>query len=885
MLRAFKEEEVKLAVADRKQSGLFERAIHKMKARETFTENQELVERGSTVTAGGEPILSNVNIGVQVIDPRTPQGFGNPMLRQIKQEQSITVNNLLSELEEKVLAVAASTGDNIRASVNGNLMGGLGWLPVLTSGEMSIPTRYNGEISNRNAEFMALFETTKNKIIRRICNSCPDDDYKDIYYRRLTSVNNRKLLNMLRNGHFDLSEYHGVTNVCFQDFTLHSTYEDAKAGTNQWQYCHPLGPGGKNGVGFPSYSGPTDHNIDNMNNGHTGENPDFAFYVEDSPWEPIRGKGKFVIPNPSKARDKRLRFDELFYDSRHKIARRICADCSPNTYKDVYYRRIDDSVSQAMGAQSINGLAGILWGDFQPYGVVENVFNVDFKIYSSYEDAINDNNPWEYCEWLPPRTYGFPGTCKPNRSHPNRETAGNTNNHVALYTESVVEPENIDVWMTQDDEMDFFFFKDDAEILPECKETGKANPNNIGDSGIIASLSTSIDEFFHSPQWFTMPFVEYDGSRSFCQNKGLDLCPRAIVCPNGANNPPVGGTKAGDYWLAIRDEHNSWMQGGTWTVAGSTTNAETCTEHEERHGFKPLWGLNGGVGAYRYVVCCGVGENVDYDLYGGWYDVHRCGECHDYCFWMSDPNAVFDPTFRPGTDPWHTPIAYNQNGVVKGYFTCNLSGTPGGLSTDLSFLVNEEGVTTFPYRKCEGKGAPTLKYRTEEYMGCWRMGGTFPVGISGELSFALCADACRSKGYHYFGRKNEGECRCGGVTRSDILFQMHGRVDYGLNYCKCDSPFVSPGNLWACVYRLVDQWDPDTARNQHKCYHLPVKDMRKLCYTSCRDVNESLTNMFMCKTLQATSLQHLNRNIAKWYDANSGQLHLLGGDVPGAGTF
>ena len=57
------------------------------------------------------------------------------------------------------------------------------------------------------------------------------------------------------------------------------------------------------------------------------------------------------------------------------------------------------------------------------------------------------------------------------------------------------------------------------------------------------------------------------------------------------------------------------------------------------------------------VACCGVGENVvsDYDPYGGWYDVHRCGECHDYCFWMSDPDTVFDPTFRPGTDPWHTP--------------------------------------------------------------------------------------------------------------------------------------------------------------------------------------------------------------------------------------
>ena len=284
-----------------------------------------------------------------------------------------------------------------------------------------------------------------------------------------------------------------------------------------------------------------------MNNAETGENPDFAFYVEDSQWEPIVGTGKFYMENI--ASEKLPRFDELFYESRHKIARRICADCVPDTYKDVYYRRVDDSVGEAMGAShSIPNLAPILLGNFQPYGIDENVFNVDFKIYSSYEDALNDNNPWEYCEWLPPQTYGFPGTCKPNRSHPNRENIGNTNNHVALYTESVVEPENIDVWMTQDDEMDFFFFRDDTKILPECKETGKANPNNIGDSGIIASLSTSIDEFFHSPQWFTTTYKNYDDSRSFCQNKGLDLCPRAIVCPNGANNPPVGGTKAGDYW-------------------------------------------------------------------------------------------------------------------------------------------------------------------------------------------------------------------------------------------------------------------------------------------------------------------------------------------------
>ena len=241
-----------------------------------------------------------------------------------------------------------------------------------------------------------------------------------------------------------------------------------------------------------------------MNNAETGENPDFAFYVEDSPWEPIVGTGKFYMGNiPSK---KLPRFDELFYESRHKIARRICADCVPDTYKDVYYRRVDDSVGEAMGAShSIPNLAPILLGNFQPYGIDENVFNVDFKIYSSYEDALNDNNPWEYCEWLPPQTYGFPGNCKPNRSDPDVthhtsriDSSGNHaggRQHVSFYSETVVEPENIDTWMSKDEEMDYFFFRGGVETVQECKEFGSAAANNIGDSGIIASLSTSTEDF------------------------------------------------------------------------------------------------------------------------------------------------------------------------------------------------------------------------------------------------------------------------------------------------------------------------------------------------------------------------------------------------------
>ena len=296
-----------------------------------------------------------------------------------------------------------------------------------------------------------------------------------------------------------------------------------------------------------------------MNNARTGENPDFAFYVEDSPWEPIAATGKFYIPDSSVVQDKLARFDELFYESRHKIARRICSDCSPDIYKDVYYRRVDGSVDDALGGtHSVPDLAPILLGNFQPYGIDENVFNVDFKIYSSYEDALQEKNSWEYCEWLPPQTFGFPRKCKPYRSDPesslhmNRiDSSGNHaagTQHVAFYTETVMEPENIDEWMSKDKEVEYFLFGGDTERIPQCKEFGSATVNNIGDSNIIASLSTSTSEFFHSQQWFSNPFETYDESRSLCKGMGLDLCPRDMVCPNGHNNPPFGGTKEGDQW-------------------------------------------------------------------------------------------------------------------------------------------------------------------------------------------------------------------------------------------------------------------------------------------------------------------------------------------------
>lgn len=61
-------------------------------AAEIEVENKLLEERGSLVDASGAPIPGNENIGEQIIDPRTPAGFGDPFFRKIHVEINQEIN-------------------------------------------------------------------------------------------------------------------------------------------------------------------------------------------------------------------------------------------------------------------------------------------------------------------------------------------------------------------------------------------------------------------------------------------------------------------------------------------------------------------------------------------------------------------------------------------------------------------------------------------------------------------------------------------------------------------------------------------------------------------------------------------------------------------------
>jgi len=98
-------------------------------------------------------------------------------------------------------------------------------------------------------------------IIRRICDSCSTESHRDIYYRRLTELppmgsdaaaGEVYFIDTFMNNWFD--NINGVKfNEMGVDFTLHSTFEDAKAGKNPWLFCNYNDPN----IGFPRDCGPT----------------------------------------------------------------------------------------------------------------------------------------------------------------------------------------------------------------------------------------------------------------------------------------------------------------------------------------------------------------------------------------------------------------------------------------------------------------------------------------------------------------------------------------------------------------------------------------------------------------------------------------------------
>jgi len=96
---------------------------------------------------------------------------------------------------------------------------------------------------------------------------------------------------------------------------------------------------------------------------------------------------------------------KAYFENTNKIVRRVCATCV-KSHKEIYYKRLTPI------PDSMNLLQYLL----NTWKEQDNQFNVDFKLYSSFEDAENDTNHWEFCNFH--NSEGFPFECSPKQKVP-----------------------------------------------------------------------------------------------------------------------------------------------------------------------------------------------------------------------------------------------------------------------------------------------------------------------------------------------------------------------------------------------------------------------------------------------------------------------------------
>lgn len=115
-------------------------------------------------------------------------------------------------------------------------------------------------------------------------------------------------------------------------------------------------------------------------------------------WILVQGKGDLYDRNSDLDA-----FSTMLNQNTIKLIRIVCESCV-QTHKEVFYRRFTTVPSD---------LLTIIKSDWK---TTTNTFNVDFKLYSTYNDAITDQNSWTYCGGFGETDHGFPGTCGPTEA-------------------------------------------------------------------------------------------------------------------------------------------------------------------------------------------------------------------------------------------------------------------------------------------------------------------------------------------------------------------------------------------------------------------------------------------------------------------------------------
>jgi len=119
--------------------------------------------------------------------------------------------------------------------------------------------------------------------------------------------------------------------------------------------------------------------------------------VDTEKWEVVMGKGKFFHPPVGDTK-----FRQLIEQSPNKIIYRHCDDCDSES-SNIYYRR--HSGLPPAEYDFMNMFQNYWSDDHNEMGA-----NKDFNLYSTYQDAVDKTNAWEFCNFNKAKR-GFPRDC------------------------------------------------------------------------------------------------------------------------------------------------------------------------------------------------------------------------------------------------------------------------------------------------------------------------------------------------------------------------------------------------------------------------------------------------------------------------------------------
>jgi hypothetical protein len=148
-------------------------------------------------------------------------------------------------------------------------------------------------------------------------------------------------------------------------------------------------------------------------------------------WVPVANKGSLSYEDDV---SDTAAFNEVWSVSPNQILYRKCLDCL-ESHQDIYYRRFDKNGLPA--GFDLLDLVKNNW--FSAPKISGNDFNEDFKLYSTYSDALKDSGAWTYCNFNA-QGVGFPRDCGPTGfvgGQWNSFVKKSPRNNIGFYVETV----------------------------------------------------------------------------------------------------------------------------------------------------------------------------------------------------------------------------------------------------------------------------------------------------------------------------------------------------------------------------------------------------------------------------------------------------------------